>query len=70
MNTTWTRSGVVSALTVILLMLSLVLGVSAQTQQEPLPADAVENAHQGLFEAPVDKAAEAGRATADRKSVV
>jgi hypothetical protein len=50
-----------------LIICTLVFSVSAQNQQQapPVSADDFEKAHQGLFESPADRAAEAGRLTAE-----
>src|SRR5215470_20004537 len=47
----------------VLLVLSLSLGASAQTQEPKPQADPLEDAHQGLFQKQPDRAVEAGRTT-------
>jgi hypothetical protein len=48
----------------ILLVFSLALSSSAQTQEPKPAADAFENAHEGIFQKKTDRAVEAGRTTA------
>src|SRR5215470_14997184 len=49
---------------IVLLVFSLTISVSGQTQESKPPADPLEDAHQGLFQNRTDRAVEAGRTTA------
>ena len=49
---------------IVLILFSLAITASAQTQDTKPPADPLEDAHQGVFQNRRDRAVEAGRTTA------